>query len=129
MPKIVLDARKRHVPENAEIKPSSKRVRNLLFARDGAVCRRCKMRAEKWVADHIKPITVFYSEPETFTLANLQTLCVPCDKLKYSEDRKRWPQHFGAGKRSYMDHEEYKLEMKLHRAALYASKLAPNYEI
>ena len=66
-------------------------VRRLVFKRDDWTCQRCHRRFwPKWKglieADHIVPIA---DGGDEFDMKNVQTLCVPCHKIKTKEGRQQ----------------------------------------
>lgn len=60
------------------------------FKRDNWTCVKCGFQGEsseiynKLIGDHIKPIAL---GGEEFDINNVQTLCVPCDKIKTRGDQ------------------------------------------
>lgn len=54
-------------------------IREQVYLRDGGKCKCCGVVTENWHADHIKPV---YLGGGACSLNNIQTLCVPCHKIK-----------------------------------------------
>jgi len=65
-------------------RPGCMDFKAFVLFRDGNRCRKCGTRVthETSQADHIKPVSSFASYEQATTLANLQTLCLECHKLK-----------------------------------------------
>jgi 5-methylcytosine-specific restriction endonuclease McrA len=77
--------------------------RRAVFTRDRGVCSGCgkdtlaedeyhrrgyRNTGDLWQADHVKPLFRSNGNMEFFKLANLQTLCTRCHKVKSNADRK-----------------------------------------
>jgi len=72
-----------------------KAIRKKAFIRDNHTCIKCEKSARKFdsgrpddsylIGDHIKPIAL---GGEEFDLDNVQTLCIPCNKVKTRHDMK-----------------------------------------
>lgn len=62
-------------------------IRRDAFERDKYTCAHCGTIkiAEDLIGDHIKPISLGGDE---FAIENVQTLCIPCDKIKTKADMK-----------------------------------------
>lgn len=76
--------RKRLRPERVE-RPEivrNPRLRDLVFARDGGRCARCKRYVNAWICEHKNPLWRGGADD----IDNLQTLCRDCDKPKTSRE-------------------------------------------
>ncbi len=61
-------------------------LRLKVFKRDGHKCKKCGniFQSHELIGDHIIPIALGGDE---WDMDNIQTLCIPCDKIKTKEDQ------------------------------------------
>ncbi len=68
----------------------SSHTRKAVWRRDNGLCAECGSRSPTpkgpWHVDHIKPLVEAHGDIDYWRLDNLQTLCVPCHKLKTSSE-------------------------------------------
>lgn len=64
--------------------------RRVVARRDKFICAACGVFCRgAWDLDHIKPLWESGGDPAFWQLANMQTLCVPCHKVKTSREATR----------------------------------------
>lgn len=68
-------------------------MRTFIFKRDHGICAECGVVEDtlsgKWQADHIEPLFTAFGDLSYWEPDNLQTLCVPCHKVKSADDMRR----------------------------------------
>jgi 5-methylcytosine-specific restriction endonuclease McrA len=74
-----------------EPRPGMKDLRLAVLARDEFLCQGCgePVNPSEAHVDHKRPVRRFKRPGDANNLKNLQTLCIPCHKIKTEEDRQR----------------------------------------